>query len=146
LVRINFKCLNIGENVVSKDKLVYEYHHMGIPTDQPRPNEKYSSTFKMHTTDGNNKFRIQWHRFEEGCPLHPLIQTVPHVGFKVKSIDDAIKNMKVILEPYYPFAGYKVAMIEVDGAPVELVETNLSEEEIWGGAHEGSVIYPEEKS
>ncbi len=34
-------------------------------------------------------------------------------------------------------------MVVIDGAPVELVETNLSEEEIWGDAHKGSVIYPE---
>lgn len=122
----------------------YEYHHMGIPTSQPQDNEKYSSSFKMYTTDGNNEFRIQWHRFEAGCPLHPLIQSVPHVAFKVSSIDEAIKNKKVILEPYYPFAGFRVAMVEVDGAPVEFIETDLTEEEIWGESHKGSVIYPEE--
>jgi hypothetical protein len=88
---------------MTKDKLTYEYHHMGIPTDQPKPNEKYSSTFKMYTTNGNNEFKIQWHRFEKGCPLHPLIQSIPHVAFKVKCIDDAIKNKNIILEPYSPF-------------------------------------------
>ncbi len=124
-------------------KISYEYHHMGIPTNTQREGEKYSSTFKMYTTQGNNEFRIQWHRYEEGCPLHPLIQSVPHVGFKVSSIDEAIKGEKVLLEPYYPFEGFRVAMIEVEGAPVELIETNLSEEEIWGSSHKGSVIYPE---
>ena len=69
--------------------------------------------------------------------MHPLIQSVPHVGFKVDSIDEAIKGKKVILEPYYPFAGFRVAMIEVDGAPVELIETSLSEEEIWSGSKKG---------
>lgn len=49
---------------------------MGIPTNIPQKDEKYSSKFKMYNTDGNNEFRIQWHRYEEGCPLHPLIQTV----------------------------------------------------------------------
>lgn len=130
--------------MMSTKKLSYQYHHMGIPTDKPQPNEKYSSTFKMYTTPGDNEFRIQWHRYEEGCPLHPLIQTVPHVGFKVDSIDEAIVGKKVILEPYYPFEGFRVAMIEVEGAPVELIETNLSEEEIWSGSKKGSVIYPEE--
>lgn len=36
-------------------------------------------------------------------------------------------------------------MVEIDGAPVEFLETNLSEEEIWGDSHKGSVIYPENK-
>ncbi len=124
-------------------KVTYEYHHTGIPTDQPQAGEKYSSTFKMYTTSGNNPFRIQWHRFEKGCPLHPLIQSVPHVAFKVSSIDEAIKGKKVILEPYFPFEGFRVAMVEIDGAPVEFIETQLSEQEIWGESHKGSVIYPE---
>ena len=111
-------------------ELSYEYHHTGIPTTEPKANERYSSTFKMYTTPGDNEFRIQWHRFEEGCPLHPLVQTVPHVAFKVASIDEAIVGRKVILEPYYPFEGFRVVMVEIDGAPVELIETNLSEEEI----------------
>lgn len=129
---------------MSAKKISFQYHHMGIPTDKPQPNERYSSTFKMYTTPGDNEFRIQWHRYEEGCPLHPLIQKVPHVAFKVDSIDDAIAGKKVILEPYYPFEGFRVAMIEVEGAPVELIETDLSEEEIWSGSYKGSVIYPEE--
>lgn len=125
-------------------KVHYEYHHMGIPTEQPKANERYSSTFKMYTTAGNNEFRIQWHRFEPGCPLHPLIQSVPHVAFKVSSIDEAIKGKNVILEPYYPFEGFRVAMVEIDGVPVEFIETDLSEAEIWGKSHKGSAIYPEE--
>lgn len=124
-------------------KIDYEYHHMGIPTNKPREGEKYSSAFKMYTTQGNNEFRIQWHRFEKGCPLHPLIQSTPHVAFKVSSIDEAIQGKKVLLEPYYPFAGFRVAMVEIEGAPVELIETDLSEEEIWADTHKGSVIYPE---
>ncbi len=28
------------------------------------------------------------------------------------------------------------------GAPVEFIETQLSEEEIWGESHEDSMIYP----
>jgi hypothetical protein len=124
-------------------KVTYEYHHMGIPTDKPQKDEKYSSTFKMYTTSGKNQFHIQWHRFEKGCPLHPLIQSVPHVAFKVNSIEEAIKGKKTLLGPYYPFEGFRVAMVEIDGAPVEYIETNLSEEEIWGENHIGSVIYPE---
>ena len=130
----------------NKEAVSYTYHHMGIPTTEVKEGERYSSTFKMYTTDGDNDFRIQWHRFEEGCPLHPLIQSVPHTAFKVSSIDLAIKNRKVILEPYYPFEGFRVAMVEIAGAPVEFIETDLSEEEIWGtGPKAGSVIYPDEE-
>ena len=120
----------------------YEYHHMGIPTNEIRLGERYSSRFKMYTTRGDNEFRIQWHRFEKGCPLHPLVQSVPHVAFKVKSIDEAIQGKNILLEPYYPFEGFRVAMVEIEGAPVEFIETNLSEDEIWNGNKEKSFLYP----
>ena len=128
---------------MTANNVTYTYHHFEIPTHVPQEHERYSSTFKMYTTDGNNPFRIQWHRFEEGSPLHPLIQTTPHVAFKVNNMEEAIKGKKVILAPYCPFEGFRVAMIEVAGAPIELIETSLSEEEIWGKDHGKSVIYPE---
>ena len=135
---------NAAAGLSGSQPVTYDYHHMGIPTKSVQQGEKYSSTFKMYTTAGDNDFSIQWHRFEEGCPLHKLVQTIPHVAFKVNSIDAAIKNRKVILEPYYPFDGFRVAMVEIDGAPVEFIETDLTEEEIWMGSKEGSVIYPKE--
>jgi hypothetical protein len=98
----------------------------------------------MYTSGGpNSDFRIQYHRFEKDSPLHELIKTMTHVAFKVDSIDAAIEGRTVILEPYYPFAGFRVAMIEDNGAPIEFIETNLSEEEIWFGPKGKSVIYPE---
>ncbi len=130
---------------LSMDKNKFEYHHMGIATTKRRADERYSSTFKMYTTKGHNSFRIQYHRFEVGCPLHPLIQSKPHVAFKVYNLDKAIKGHKVILEPYSPFNGFKVAMIEVEGAPVELIETSLTEEQIWNDDHKGSHVYPEKE-
>lgn len=122
----------------------YEYHHTGIPTTEVRTGEKYSSTFKMYTSGGqDNEFRVQYHRFENGSPLHPLLQTRVHIAFKVDNLAEAIKNKELILEPYEPFPGFKVAAIVEDGAPIELIETILSEEEIWLDEHNNSVIYPE---
>ena len=109
----------------------YLYHHMGIPTTIPQANERYSERFKMYSTDGNNPFRIQWHRFEEGCPLHPLIQTVPHVAFKVANLAEALSNTTIIMPAYFPFDNYQCAMIAVNGAPIELIETTLTEDELW---------------
>ncbi|KTD08511.1 VOC family protein [Legionella jamestowniensis] len=122
----------------------YQYHHMGIPTTTPREGERYSSTFKMYTSGGEHtEYRIQYHRFEDDSPLHPLIKTMPHVAFKVDNLEEAIRNKEVILGPYEPFSGYKVAMIAECGTPVEFIETTLSEEEIWYSEHKGSIIYPE---
>tara|TARA_Y100000766_G_scaffold176950_1_gene151944 strand:- start:937 stop:1062 length:126 start_codon:yes stop_codon:yes gene_type:complete len=37
-----------------------------------------------------------------------------------------------------------VAIIEEEGIPIELIETELTEDEIWGEPKANSVIYPEE--
>ena len=96
--------------MIEEKKINYQYHHIGITTNISRVGERYSSVMKMFTTDGNNEFRIQWHRFEEDCLLHPLIKSVPHVAFKVDSVDEAIKGRKILLEPYYPFENFYVPL------------------------------------
>lgn len=126
--------------------VTYEFHHIGIPTMQKRENERYSSTFNMYTSDGTDAiFRVQYHRFEEGSPLHPLIQLMTHVGFKVSDLKKAIEGHSLLLGPYFPFRGFEVAIVEIDGMPIEFIRTNLSEEEIWSdGPNSNSVIYPED--
>lgn len=63
----------------------------------------------------------------------------------MKNIAEAIQGKTVILGPYFPFEGFQVAIIidEESGAPIEFIETNLSEEEIWHGPKKNSVIYPQ---
>lgn len=120
------------------------FHHIGIPTTEKREGERYSAPFKMYTSGGSAPTRIQYHRFEPACPLHPLIQSKPHVAFKVESLAKAIEGKNVILAPYSPFAGFQVAMTEENGNPVEYIETSLSEAQIWDESqHKDSVIYPD---
>jgi hypothetical protein len=108
------------------------FHHMGIPTTERRPGERFSETFGMYTSDSDCRtLRIQWHRFESTSCLHPLIRTVPHVAFRIADLDTAIAGCNVLLGPYEPIADFRVAIIEDGGQPIELVETTLSDEELW---------------
>ncbi|MCD4486654.1 hypothetical protein LQR31_19445 [Chromobacterium vaccinii] len=116
----------------------YQFHHMGIPTVEPKPNERYSAKYRIYTADADSgDFRIQWHRFEPGCPLHPLIQTLPHPAFKVPDLARAIEGKTVLLGPYEPLPDYRVALIEEGGVPIEFIQTALNDEEIWGRAKLG---------
>ena len=118
---------------------------MGIPITEERPGEHYSSTFKMYTSGGEDPggFRVQFHRFEPGSSLHPLIQSKPHVAFQVDDLDAAVEGEVLLLGPYEPFDGFKVAIIEDDGVPIELIQTELSDEEVFGEPKANSVIYPQ---
>ena len=100
----------------------WRYHHLGIPTDVPRPNETYLEQFGLFVSGfPTSPHGIEWMRFEKNCPLHPLIKTVPHVAFEVDDLEAALEGEEVIYPPGSPSEGVRSAMIAVDGAPIELI-------------------------
>jgi hypothetical protein len=103
----------------------WEYHHLGIPTTKKLPDERYLPQFKLYVSGFcSSPFGIEWMRFDKGSPVSKLIRTVPHLAFEVEDLDYELANhdLKVITEPNSPAEGTRVAMIEYDGAPVELIE------------------------
>lgn len=75
----------------------------------------------------NNPFGIQWQRYWEDASYPEIIKTVAHVAFEVEDVLDALEGQNVIIEPNSPSAGLIVAFIEVNGAPVELMEFTRKE-------------------
>lgn len=103
----------------------WKYHHIGIPTDRIMPNEKYLPQFKFFVSGFSySPYGIEWMRFEKDSPIDKLIQTVPHIAFEVEDLDAELKkrDLNVITEPNPPSGGVRVAMIEHNGAPIELIE------------------------
>jgi len=102
--------------------LGWRYHHIGIPTDERRPNEVYLEAYGLHVSGfSSSPFGIEWMRFSPDSPLHPAIKTLPHVAFEVDDLDAALEGQEVIHPPGSPSEGVRAAMILVDGAPVELI-------------------------
>lgn len=120
-----------------KADVQYVFHHFGIPQQDGDTSGKFSASAGVYTTDNPGKFRVQWHRFTEDSPLHPFLKTVPHVAFKASSLTEAIAGETVILGPYEPIDDYRVAVIDDCGVPIELIETTLSDEELWARAPSG---------
>jgi hypothetical protein len=103
-------------------KLGWRYHHIGIPTNEPRPNEKHLEAHGVHISGfSSSPFGIEWMRYSENSPLHPAIRTLPHVAFEVDDLDAALEGQEVISPPGSPSEGVRAAMILVNGAPVELI-------------------------
>lgn len=103
----------------------WRYHHLGIPTDKILPDEIYLPQFKFYVSGfSESPFGIEWMRFENDSPIHRLIQNVPHLAFEVNDLDYELANhdLKVITAPNAPAEGIRVAMIEHNGAPIELIE------------------------
>ncbi len=107
------------------EKWGWKYHHIGIPTDIVMPNERYLPQFKFYVSGfSESPFGIEWMRFDKDCKMHKLIQTVPHLAFVVANLDFELanRNLTVLTEPNVPMDGIRVAMVEHNGAPIELME------------------------
>jgi len=102
---------------------MYRYHHLGIPTSERRPNERYLPEFGVFVSGyETSPFRIEWMRFEEGSPVPDLVQRLPHVAFEVDDLEASLEGREVLIEPNSPSPGVRVAFIVDDGAPVELMQ------------------------
>lgn len=100
-----------------------KYNHTGIPTTERFAGEIELPHLKMTVSDHeNNPFGIQWMRFWPDAPYPEIVRTVPHVAFEVENLDESLKGQKIIVGPNSPSEGLTVAFIEVNGAPVELME------------------------
>ncbi len=99
------------------------FHHIGIPTNEPKPNEYYIKDLKVFVSGfDTSEFGIEWMRYEEGSPIAEIIQKIPHIAFEVDNLDDAIIGRQLIGEISSPSKGVRVAMLIENGAPVEFLE------------------------
>jgi hypothetical protein len=100
-----------------------QYHHIGIPTPTPREGERHLAAYGVYVSGfETSEFGIEWMRFAPDCPLPSLVQTVPHVAFRVDDLDAALEGRVVLIAPNSPSPGVRVAFIVENGAPVELLE------------------------
>jgi hypothetical protein len=101
----------------------WRYHHIGIPTDTPRPDEKRIADYGMYVSGfETSPYGIEWMRFEEGSPISELVRTVPHIAFEVDDLDEEVQGKQLLGGVSSPSEGVRVAMIVDNGAPVELLE------------------------
>jgi hypothetical protein len=120
----NIKRKDIDSPFVIK-KLNWKYHHIGIPTKESLPEEKYLPHLKIYVSGFNTSpFGIEWMRFEDDCPISELIKTVPHIAFEVDDLDKELNenDFEIISKPSIPSKGVRAAMIKHNGAPIELIE------------------------
>lgn len=100
-----------------------EFSHIGIPSTVKRDNETYLEGARLYVTDfADSENKIEWLRFEEDSPMPEQLQTIAHVAFKVENLDQALEGQEILIEPFEPMEGLKVAFILENGAPVEFMQ------------------------
>ena len=95
----------------------WRFHHIGIPTESPRPGETYLPALKMYVSGfESSPYGIQWMRFERDSPFPEIVKSLPHVAFEVDDLATALQGKEILVEPNCPSPGVTVAMIVDDGA------------------------------
>ncbi len=123
MTKDNFMKREDTEPPVATSKMGMRFHHIGIPTNEIKPNEKYIEQYKFYVSGfDTSDFGIEWMRFEKDSPIAEIIKKVPHIAFKVDDLDSAIIGREMIGEISSPAKGTRVAMILENGAPVEFIE------------------------
>jgi hypothetical protein len=100
-----------------------KYNHIGIPTTGRFAGEIDLPHLKITVSDHtDNPFGIQWQRFWDDAPYPEVVRRIPHVAFEVGDLGAALLGQKILIPPNSPSRGVMVAFIEVNGAPVELMQ------------------------
>ncbi|MBN2198717.1 MAG: hypothetical protein JW747_02605 [Candidatus Aminicenantes bacterium] len=108
------------------------YHHIGIPTRKELPDEDYIPAHKAHASGYlQSPYGIEWMNFDADCSLPDLVKTVPHVAFVVENIEEAVKGKEILIAPNRPAEGVTVAFIIDNGAPIEFLQFDGPDHEIW---------------
>ena len=80
-----------------------EFSHIGVITDEPKDGEVFVEATRVWVTEFlTHPYRVEWLRFEPDSPVTGPVRTRPHVAYRVDSIEEAARGLKVLLEPFYP--------------------------------------------
>ena len=118
-----------NEQPLSISEWGWRYHHLGIPTDKPVDGETHLPQFKIFVSGfETSPFGIEWMRYEPDSTIDELIRSVPHIAFEVDDLDYELSrhDFNIITPPNSPGDGVRVAMINHNGAPIELIEFRKS--------------------
>jgi hypothetical protein len=92
----------------------------------------------MYTSESDSDPRVQWHRFLDSSPLPRAVRERAHIALEVRDLDVALRGETVLLAAYEPIDNYRIAIVEIEGTPIELVQTGLTDEELWCRAKAGA--------
>lgn len=101
----------------------YQFSHIGIPTTEEKNWDGFYGPGKIHYTDfEKDEFGVEWIKCDADSSMPELFQKVAHVAYLVDDLDEALQNKEILVEPFSPGEGVRVAFIVHNGSPVEFME------------------------
>lgn len=98
-------------------------HHIGIITSEKQEGSFYNEGLRVWLTDPNqSQNHIEFLTFEEGSCMPEIVQKQTHIAYVVQSLEEELKDKKVIFGPAVCDEHLTIAFIEEEGISVELME------------------------
>lgn len=99
------------------------FNHVGIVTTEQKEGAVYNEGLHVWLTDySKSPNKIEFLKFEAGSCLPDLVQTNGHIAYVVPSIEEELKDKKVIFGPAVCDEHLTIAFIEEEGIAIEIME------------------------
>lgn len=109
------------------------FDHVGIPTTEKKEGESWVESTRVWVTNPRkHPCNVEWLRFEPDSPVTGASRTEPHIAYRVRDVDEAVRGHEIILEPFEVGNGFaRVAYVSIGGMIVELMQYANPDEEGW---------------
>jgi hypothetical protein len=106
-----------------------EFDHIGLTTTERQADEMYVESTKVWVTDPTQSPQmVEYLRYEPDSPVTGPLRELPHVAFRVDDLDAEIEGEEIILGPFNPTEGLRVAFIFKDGVVYEFMQSSVGKD------------------
>jgi len=108
------------------------FDHVGLIAETKKDDEDWVESSRVWVTNPKmHPFKVEWLRYEPDAPIKGPVREQPHIAFRVESIEEASRGMKVLLEPFEVGGFVRVGFYQSDDdVVVELMEY-LGDDSVW---------------
>jgi hypothetical protein len=109
------------------------FDHIGVITEEKHGEENFVDATRVWVTNPRqHPANVEYLRYEHDTPVTGPIRHLPHVAYRVDSVDEALVGHEILLEPMDVADGFvRVAFVLVDGAVVEFMQYRNPNETGW---------------
>ncbi len=101
----------------------HRFHHIGVPVTEKIPGMRHIAHLKFWVTGyESSPYKYEWMFFDPDCALPKLVKTKPHICFEVDNLEVALAGREILIAPTSPVPELRVAFVEHEGAPIELLQ------------------------
>jgi len=101
-----------------------EFDHIGMKTTEKKQGENWVEDSRCWVTSPkDHPYHVEWLRYEPDSTVPEPVKERAHIAFRVESMEEASKGLKVLIKPWVVGGFVRVGFFEYkDGTVVEFME------------------------